>query len=431
MRAIAVSRVTVPQLVTMLALATVVAGLTIHAISGGLGAGAPPFISGWRPRVRPEVVVSVAVLTLGVLLAPRAAERIRSPPVFAAFALVLALALGLAVNLGREGVHGWYAVFDTSAHGSFEAVNEYLPSLPALSYGPRFFLDHFAELVPSLSVNGAGHPPGLLLTMDALGLRSAESLATFCIAIGALSAPLAYVVGRGLLDEERGRTAALLTAFAPSFLLYGTVSADAVYMTLGMASAALLVSRRSRTRRAGAALAAVAALFSWLLLAIPAWAALLVWSRDGRRAALCVGVSCLLAVVALNLALALAVGYDPIGALRATNMVYRESLAVSRPYAYWVFGSPTAWGVMLGLPTALLALRAVANRNPAAVALAAIVVVSAVLGVSKAETERIWLPYVPLACVAAASTAPRHLYRILAALAVQALLVELLFDTIW
>ena len=33
-------------------------------------------------------------------------------------------------------------------------------------------------------------------------------------------------------------------------------------------------------------------------------------------------------------------------------------------------------------------------------------VVSAVLGLTKAETERIWLPFVPLACVAAAAVLP-------------------------
>ena len=44
-----------------------------------------------------------------------------------------------------------------------------------------------------------------------------------------------------------------------------------------------------------------------------------------------------------------------------------------------------------------------ASRPPSA--LAVIVVVSAVAGFTKAETERIWLPYVPLACAAAAAHA--------------------------
>jgi len=422
----------IPQIVIGVALATIVAGITIHAVNGGLGAGTPPFISRWLPSLDPLAAVSVVVVVTAVALAPRAVSRIRAPLVFAAFAFGLSLALGLAVNLARDGVHGWYIVFDTSAHGSFEAANEYLPSLPALAAdGPRFFLDHFAELVPSLAVNASGHPPGLLLTMDALGLNTAQRLAAFCIGVGALAAPLAYVLGRGLLDERGGRVAALLTAFAPSVILDATVSPDAVYMTLGVACAALLVSRRRSLWLTGAVAVAIAGFFSWLLLGIPLWAAVIVGLRDGRRRAAWLLVSCAIAVLLFNGALALAVGYDAIGTLRATSAVYHRSLALSRPYLYWLFGSPTAWGVMLGIPTAVLALRGLAARHPTAIALAVIIVVSAVLGVTKAETERIWLPYVPLAAVAAAAMAPRRLYPLLGALALQALIVEVLFDTIW
>ena len=59
-------------------------------------------------------------------------------------------------------------------------------------------------------------------------------------------------------------------------------------------------------------------------------------------------------------------------------------------------------------------------------------VVAAVVGFTKAETERIWLFLVPLACVAAAPQLPtRRLTAVLRALGAQALAVELLFQTIW
>jgi hypothetical protein len=61
-----------------------------------------------------------------------------------------------------------------------------------------------------------------------------------------------------------------------------------------------------------------------------------------------------------------------------------------------------------------------------------VLLIAAVMGFTKAETERIWLFLVPLACVAAASVLPaRHLRWLLALLAVQAFAVELLFFTIW
>jgi hypothetical protein len=418
----------VPRIVTFAAAATVVVGLAANH----LGTALPPFVVGWEPRVGPLAPVSALVLAAGALLAPGAARTLRQPLTFAAFLLALALALGLALNLARHGVRDWYAIFDTSPRGSFEAPNEYLPGLPALSYGTRFFLDRFAELVPALPVNVAGHTPGLLLSLHLLHISTAKGMAALCIGIGALTAPLSYDLGRTLLGDERGRRAGLLAAFAPSLLLFGVTSADYLYATLGLASACLLVRPRAGSRAAGAALAAVAAFFSWLLLALPVWTAIVVWRREGARSAALLGSACALAVVVFNGSLALWVGYDAIGTLRATSSVYHHSVATFRPYAFWVFGSPTAWGVMAGLAIAAPALRALAAREPAAVALATVVGISAVLGFTKAETERIWLPFVPLVCVAAAAgLAPRRLGITLWLLAAQALVVQLLFQTIW
>ena len=66
-------------------------------------------------------------------------------------------------------------------------------------------------------------------------------------------------------------------------------------------------------------------------------------------------------------------------------------------------------------------------------ALAAVIAVASVGGYTKAETERIWLPFVPLACVAAAeaglgSARPRV---VLALLLAEAIVVQALFYTVW
>jgi hypothetical protein len=87
---------------------------------------------------------------------------------------------------------------------------------------------------------------------------------------------------------------------------------------------------------------------------------------------------------------------------------------------------------MLGLPVAWLALRAVAAGDDAAVAIAAVIVVAAVAGFTKAEVERIWLVFAPLACLAASATLQdRHLRPVLALLGAQALAWELLWNTVW
>ena len=68
-----------------------------------------------------------------------------------------------------------------------------------------------------------------------------------------------------------------------------------------------------------------------------------------------------------------------------------------------------------------------------AVALFAVLAISAVLGFTKAETERIYLFLVPAAVRGRGDRAARRarLRPVLAALAAQALAAELLFDTVW
>jgi hypothetical protein len=345
----------------------------------------------------------------------------------------LALSLALALAAGRRGPRAWSHVFELGPGGSFEAKNEYLPGLPALDHGVWFFLDRFAELVPSMPVNVGGHPPGLMLGIHALGLDTPGKLAALCIGAAAACAPLAYALARSLLaDERRARVAGLLVAASPVLLLFGATSADAVYAGAGLIAANGLVARGRATRVAGTVAFALATLGTWALLAIGAWAAVLAWRRDGFSAGVRLAAACAVAVAVVNGGLALAYGYDPIGTLRATEALYRNSVASVRPYWFWALGSPVAWGLMLGAPIAAAGLVAAARGRPEAVALAAVLAIAALLGFTKAETERIWRPFAPLACVAAAAVLPTaRLRAVLAVLAVQALSVELLFDTVW
>jgi hypothetical protein len=87
---------------------------------------------------------------------------------------------------------------------------------------------------------------------------------------------------------------------------------------------------------------------------------------------------------------------------------------------------------MLGLPITWFALRAVSAGDAAAIAVWVVVAVASVIGTTGGETERVWLPFAPLACVAAAAALPAARLRpVLVLLAVQALVVELLFFTVW
>jgi methylthioxylose transferase len=415
-----------PAAAAAVVIATIAFGLTAGALGIELGVALPPFLGDWRPRAVALAVPVAALLAAAVVLAPRLLSPSLGAARFAAAALALGLGLRVGLAVAAEGPRGLWEMFELGNSG---AASEYLPALPALDLGTRFFLDTFAELGPSLTVNAVGHPPGLLVTLHLLGIESARGMAAFLIATGALSVPLAYLVARQLLDERRARAATLLYAFAPSAVLLGATSADALYATLALAALLPLIAGRLAL---GAAAFAFAAFFSYANLAIGAFAALVVARRDGLRAALVLAAACALGLAASLGLLHFVTGYDPVGALRSAESVYREGVASTRPYAFWAFGAPTAFLVGLGPVTAWFALRAAGAGDVPAQALLAVIVVSVALGFTKAETERIWLFLVPLACIAAAAVLPAHRVPVaLAILAAQALAVELLFGTVW
>ncbi len=422
-------------IVALVAAAVITTGLTIHARTGELGTASPPFVMGWMPAIDVPWFLAALALCLAICAG---AERFLAAPLsalqVAAALFGAALALGLLVNAARAGVAAWHEPFDLQGGLTrSNAINEYLPGLPTLDDGVRNYLDRFAEVVPSQSVNIAGHPPGPLLLASLVGATTDEGLAALVIGLGALCAPLVHRLALTFEAPERtARLAGLLAACSPGLILIGVTSFDYAYAAFGTAAALGLVARSWRWRLVGAAIFAVASLMSWALLGAGAWAAIAVWRRDGLRAAIVVAALAGLAMAALQGALAAGYGYDPIGTLRATEQVYRDSLARVRPYWFWVLGSPVAWGVMLGPAIIAGAVRGGLQRWAPAVALVAIVAVAALGGFTKAETERIWLFMAPLACVAAAPALARwRTTPLLAGLLLQALALSVLMNTVW
>lgn len=416
-----------PALVLAFVAAVFAWGLALDARGERLGTPLPPLLFDVDRQVAPLwALVAGVVLSLGVAVAPRL--RALPPWGFGTGILGLALAARLSVGAARTGPDGW----DEPFNESFEAKNEYLPALDAFDEGAAWFLDRFAELVPALPVHVAGHPPGLVLALHTLRIDSPAGASALVIGVAALGVPLTWLLARRLLDEERARTAGVLAAFASATTLYGVTSADAAFAALGTGVAVLLLAAPRAAALGGAAALAVASFFSYALLAIGAWATFVRLGREGWRPAAAVAVASGVALVAFYAGLWALTGFELPAAVAATEETYRNSVARLRPYWFWVVGSPAAFLAFLGLPLVWYAARAAAERRPEALALAAVLVISAVGGFTKAETERIWLMYVPLACVAAAAVLPpRRLTLVLALLAVQSLAVELVFGTVW
>ena len=414
---------------SLLAAATIAFGLIAKATGLGLGTALPPFFMTWDPQLDSAAPLWLAAFAAAIALAVWLARGFGSPAVFLTLLTASALLGRLALAGARAGTDGWFQMFGSDP----EAANEYLPALPALKLGVPTFLDRFAELAPSLPIHPSAHPPGLLLLLDLLGIDTAEGMATLVIAAGLAAIPLTYLAARRLdLEEGRARIAALLLAFSPGAMIYGVASADSLFMTLGIGAVALLVADGPLARIGGAIALAVASFFSWALLAVGAFATLVVLIRDGLWEAIRVGLICAAGLLVLYGILFGLYGYDPIGVFRAAKEAYELGISNARPFAYWLFGSPVAFFVATGLPIAWYFLRSLGRGTAPALALAAVIAISALGGFSKAENERIWLFMAPLACIAAAYVVPRErMAPVLGVLAAEAIAIELLMSTVW
>ncbi len=298
-------------------LATVAFGLVFRATGGGLGTALPPFFAHWDPHVDTYALIGLPVVAASAVASLALLRGRGSTAGFLVAIFAVALAARLGVSLIRDGADGWYAIFGSAP----EAANEYLPALPAVdSLGLHAFLDRFAELSPTLPIHPSAHPPGLLVLLDVTGIDSAKGLAALVILVGAAAAPLTHVLARRVgIEEDRARAAAILIAFSPAALLYGVLSTDAMFATLGLVAACLLVGSGVGSWLLGAAALAVASFFSWALLAIGAFAAVFQLLRRGPRSAVAMALVAGVVIVAAYAALFGATGFDPIGSVRAAG----------------------------------------------------------------------------------------------------------------
>ena len=410
-------------------MATIAVGLIAQEAGVDWGAPLQPLTLFWDPVFSLWLVVAAGGLGLSLAAGIRLYRADLPFWSWGLWLFGLALFSRLALNVARVGPEAWYLPNVVRPAGSGRL--EYLAAMEELKMGVASFLDNFAQLVPTLPLHVAGHPPGLVVFLDLFGLDTPEAMSALTITVGAALSPLVYLLGRRLYDEGTARIAGLLSVFVPTALLYGATAADALFATLALASAFLLLSRRRSGVIFGAILLAFSSFFSYALLVAGGWAGIVRWRRDGLRSMAFAALACGVAVLAFYGLLALVAGFDVLGSIQATHDRYFKGVASIRPYLFYFFGSPTAFLVLLG-PVAWYASRSLGSREITAVALALAILVTVLVGYTKAETERIWILFLPMACLAAARALPeKHLRIVLVALAAQALAIEVLFYTMW
>ncbi|MGW5614011.1 hypothetical protein [Streptomyces sp. NPDC003877] len=436
----------------LLVVAAVLVGRHIEGRSRTLFVDWPPLLASWGPHLGPgtpaAVLVAVAAVSYGPSLAARLPWRALLPLVWAAStAWIFSLAL-------IDGWHRGVAVRLTTRYEYLQVVDRFHDIPAAL----RAFTGHILLDSPDhWPAHVVGHPPAATLTfvlLDRIGLRGGGWAGTWCVVIGATACVAVLVAVRALASEALARRAAPFLVLAPAAVWMGT-SADAWFAAVAAWAVALLalaVTGRSAwwAGVSGLLFGLTCYLSYGLTLVALVGAAVLVLGRPGirRRPLLLLA---LLAGLAVAPAAFTAAGFDWWEGYRLLVTRYHQGAGGVRPYGYWVWANLACTVLVTGLATAagLRRTAAVLVRHrggrrraapgrPCGAATRLAVLVSAALlavlvadlsGMSKAETERIWLPFA-LWLLPACAFLPRP--RVwLVAQALLALLLNHLLRTGW
>jgi hypothetical protein len=236
----------------------------------------------------------------------------------------------------------------------------------------------------------------VFVMLDRIGMGGATWAAVVCTAA-------AILVTLGALgDGDMARRAVPFLALAPA-AIWIAVSADAFFTGVaawGMALLAMAAGRTVRWPRAAAISSSVllgfGAYLSYglILMVVPAAAGLMVAGTARPLVGAVVGV---LAVAATFTA----VGFWWFDGYAAVKVRYYQGVAADRPRVYWVWANYASMLCAVGLASSaafprLLSwpkLRALRPLNIILAAFVLAVTVADLSGLSKAETERMWLPF--------------------------------------
>jgi hypothetical protein len=398
-----------------LLLVAVAVGVGVYLNRPGSGvalwARAAPLFAQWLPHVGPgslfAVLIAFAVVAWGPSLAGYLSlRRLLSLGYLTSLAWTFALAM----------IDGWHRGFADRLTNP----NEYLREVPGITDIPamlRQFSSRILDFQPdSWTTHVSGHPPGATLVfvwLDRLGLSGGAWAATACVLVGCLVTVAVPLTLSALHRCDAARATMPFAVLFPGAVWIG-VSADGLFA--GVTSGGIaLIAIATHGFRAGRGYAIVLSLlggallgfgmflsYGLVLLGLVAFAVTLLGRSLTRALPLAVlGALAVVAAFAIG-------GFWWLDGYHLVVERYYQGIASARPYAYWVWADLAC--VVLAVGPALVAgvRRAGAgmvlaqpwrrgNRcEPVLLLVAAAVVVIAfadLSGLSKAEVERIWLPF--------------------------------------
>jgi len=323
-------------------------------------------------------------------------------------------------------IDGWRLGFA----GRLTARHEYLRQVPTITDIPemlRTFSSRILDYQPdSWITHVSGHPPGALLTfvwLDRIGLSGGAWAGAFCMLVGSSAATAVIVALRAVSDEPTARMAAPFVAVAPT-AIWIAVSADAYFAGVAAWGIALLALAASRTVRWPIPVAAAAGLllgwaiflnYGLMLIGLPALAVLI--AVRGRRSALAAFAAAVPAAVAIVVAFAVA-GFWWFDGYTVVQQRYWQGIAMNRPFQYWGWANLASVVCAIGLGSVaglarvfdIAAIRRRSGLHLLVLAAMAAILCADLSMLSKAETERIWLPFM-VWLTAAPALLPRSSHR--------------------
>ena len=411
---------------------------------------APPLVAHWAPHFGWGTPLTVLCVLVGLRIQAAAVLRWRRL-LLAGWLLNLAWMCSLTLVDGLQ--RGWVDVLLDP--------NEYLHDLPRIT-DPGSFLatfTHFIAFGPGVdgtvvwTTHVAAHPPLATLLFWALariGLGGGFWAGALCILVGSAASVAVPITVRELGAEAAARRAVPFAALFPG-AVWMAVSADGLFAGVATGGLALLIMGAGRRRlllaAVGGLLLGIALFLSYghLLfgLVVLTACAVIAYQRGWRQtvAAVLVAAGAVIIVAAAHLAL----GFNWLTGLHELRVRYYQGIASQRPYAYFVWANIAAWLISCSPLLVVGIVRAVgvlsrwrrdhwsSDRAVALLGLSGVLaaLVADLSGLSKAETERIWLSFGAIAWTTMALLRGRSARWLLVAATAWAIGVNHLLDTGW
>lgn len=379
-------------------------GEHVIAVGDTLRLSAPPLTGAYRRHIDAGMIPAVLVGLGAIVVLPRAASRLswtRLLVVVGAFSVAFALALAV--------LRGWGGITDPLLPG------QYIRTVPGVG-NPLEFLSQFTGRLAEYNIHTQGHPPGMVLVlwvMDRVGFGGVAWNAVAVMAGGAASTAAVLVAVRDVAGETHARRAAPFVAMAPAVIWWS--SGDAFFAGVSAWAVALVIlatgqeGRRSDVMAvAGGLLFGVTAFLSYGLVLLAVVPLVVAWQRRRLRPIMAAGLGAAGVFVVF-----LAAGFWWFSGLGATRERYFAGVGGRRPYGYFVFGNIGAFALALG-PAVAVALMWLRDRRVWLLVGGGLLVMilADVSGMSKAEVERIWLPFVPWVLLATTALGAGALCRL-------------------